>query len=98
MLMQGAMESKWPLTGVSATTPKEIAMPLDYSTQQLRVTFAELAFRSESIALVLDQAMHELPAGYAANIADVIALLKDDAEKLRTLAERTQGGSIQVLD
>ncbi|WP_171039438.1 hypothetical protein [Pseudomonas nitroreducens] len=55
-------------------------MPLDYSTQQLRVTFAELAFRSESIAMVLDQAMHELPAGYAANIADVIALLKDDAE------------------
>lgn len=73
-------------------------MPLDYSTQQLGVTFAELAFRSESIALVLDQAMHELPAGYAANIADVIALLKEDAEKPRTLAESTQSGSIKVLD
>lgn len=96
--MQGAMESKWRLNGVSATTLEEAAMPLDYSTQQLRVTFAELAFRSESIAMVLDQALHELPAGYAANIADVIALLKDDADKLRTLAERTQGGSIQVLD
>lgn len=96
--MQGAMGSKWRLTGVSATIHEEAAMPLDYSTQQLRVTFAELAFRSESIAMVLDQAIHELPAGYAANIADVIALLKDDADKLRTLAERTQGGRIQVLD
>lgn len=96
--MQGATGSKWRLTGVSATIHEEAAMPLDYSTQQLRVTFAELAFRSESIAVVLDQAMQELPAGYAANISDVIALLKDDADKLRTLAERTQGGSIQVLD
>lgn len=73
-------------------------MALDYSTQQLRVTFAELAFRSESIAVVLGQVVNELPAGYAANIAEVIALLKDDADKLRTLAERTQSGSIQVLD
>lgn len=96
--MQGATGSKWRLTGASATIHEEAAMPLDYSTQQLRVTFAELAFHSESIAVVLDQAMQELPAGYAANIADVIALLKDDADKLRTLAERTQGGSIQVLD
>lgn len=73
-------------------------MSLDYSTQQLRVTFAELAFRSESIALVLDQARQELPTGYAANIADVIALLMDDAEKLRALAKRTQDDHIQVLD
>ncbi|WP_430318239.1 hypothetical protein, partial [Pseudomonas nitroreducens] len=92
------MASKWRLSGVSVTIEGEPDMSLDYSTQQLRVTFAELAFRSESIALVLDQARQELPAGYAANIADVIALLKDDAEKLRMLAERTQGGHIQVLD
>lgn len=96
--MHVGWESKWRLTGASNTMRKEPDMSLDYSTQQLRVTFAELAFRSESIAIILDQAMQELPAGYAANIADVIALLKDDAEKLRTLAGRTQDGFIQVLD
>ncbi|QRY79668.1 hypothetical protein JVX91_00715 [Pseudomonas sp. PDNC002] len=73
-------------------------MALNYATQQLRVTLAELAFHSESIAVVLEQVRHELPARYAANITDVIALLKDDGEKLRTLAERTQGGRIQVMD
>lgn len=73
-------------------------MQLERSTQQLRVTFVELAFRNESMAMVLEQAAHEMPMGYSAKVADVIALLKKDAETMRELARRTQDGLIVGLE
>lgn len=72
-------------------------MPLDRATQELRVTLTELAFRNESAAVVLEQAVRELPPWLAGGVQEVIDLLKADAAKLRTLAERTQDGGIAVL-
>jgi len=72
-------------------------MPLDRSTQELRVTLTELAFRNEASAVVLELAALELPPGVAGSVQEVIELLRADAAKLRTLAERTQAGGIAVL-
>ncbi|MFV3305785.1 hypothetical protein ACNFBT_10945 [Pseudomonas sp. NY15181] len=72
-------------------------MPQDRATQELRVTLTELAFRNEASAVVLEQAALELPPGLSAGVQSVIELLRADAAKLRTLAERTQDGGIAVL-
>lgn len=72
-------------------------MPWDRSTEEVRVTFTEMAFRNEMSAVVLELAARELPPGLSASVQDVIELLKADAAKLRTLAERTQAGGIAVL-
>ncbi|MFS2122625.1 hypothetical protein [Pseudomonas sp. Pseusp97] len=72
-------------------------MSLDRASQELRVTLAELSFRNEASATVLELAALELPPGQADKVREVIKLLRADAGKIRILAERTQAGQIAVL-
>lgn len=72
-------------------------MPRNRSTEEVRVTLTEMAFRNEMSAVVLELAARELPPVLSASVQDVIELLQADAAKLRTLAERTQDGGIAVL-
>lgn len=72
-------------------------MPLDRSSQELRVTLAELAFQSEASAVVLERAALELPSGLSGEVSEVIELMRAHAATLRSLAERVQSGRIESL-
>ncbi len=72
-------------------------MPRDRSTEEVRVTLAELSFQDESAALVLERAALELPDRLSGEVTEVIELLRKQAATLRSLAERVQEGGIAVL-
>lgn len=73
-------------------------MHLNPASQELHNTFTELSFRNEASATVLEQVSSELPPGLAATVQKVIDLLRAEACTLRRLADRTQGGEIEVLE
>lgn len=72
-------------------------MSRDRSTEEVRVTLAELSFQNEAAAAVLERAALELPAGLSGEVAEVVELLRKHAATLRSLAERVQDGRIVAL-
>ncbi|MDH1011635.1 hypothetical protein N5C80_23140 [Pseudomonas nicosulfuronedens] len=72
-------------------------MSRNRSTEEVRVTLAELSFQNEAAAVVLERAALELPSGLGCEVTEVIELLRRHAVSLRSLAERVQDGGIAAL-